>query len=409
MVESFALSNGIRVIARKISGVKSLSMGVYVGVGSSGETLPENGLAHFIEHTTFKGTEKRTAFDVSRDPELLGVMINAATTREYTYYYAKTLSEHTEATLEILSDIFLNSTYPQKELAREKGVVIEEINMYDDTPDDVCASNLSRAVFGDGAGYGRPIIGTKTNVRSFNKNAILDFKRKHYTTDNIVLSFAGDVDFESVRELCTKYFGRVPRSARAKARETELNNLCRTVVAKKDIEQEHIALGFDFPAMYGELFDEYTFIVSALGGGMSSRLFQAIREKLGLCYNIETYQQSYVKTGIWAIYAAVGLGAAEKTIAAIKDELTAFKKSGITEEEFRCVKEQLKSGLAFAEESTTTMMNCYGKKLLLHNKIYDFDERLKAIDRMTIERVNEIVTDRLDIERFALSKVIKRR
>lgn len=408
MVKTFTLDNGIRIIAKKLAGFKSLSMGVYVNVGSSYETQEENGISHFIEHVNFKGTKKRSAFDVSRDPELLGVIVNAATSREYTYYYAKTLFEHTEETLEILADIFLESTYPQKELGKEKGVIIEEINMYSDTPDDVCLNNLNRAIYGRGAGYGNAILGTKTNVKRFNKSAVLDFKKKYYTTDSIVLAFAGALEFDNIFALCDKYFGKAEKTEKSPSPEKNVKNLYGNVVAKKDIEQEHIALAFDAPATDGERYEEYRFIVNALGGGMSSRLFQSIREELGLCYTIESFMQSYEPCGTWGIYSAVGLGSSEKTLAAIKKELKKFKENGITEEEFRCVKEQIRSSLVFAEESTTALMNAYARKLLLKNEIYDADKRLKAISELDCKKINEVIFDVLDIDRYALSKVVKK-
>lgn len=408
MVKIWTLANGIRVIAVKLSGFKSLSMGIYVGVGSSSESRSERGISHFIEHVNFKGTNKRTAFDISRDPELLGVMINAATSREYTYYYAKTIAEHTEETLEILADIFNDSVYPKTELEKEKGVITEEINMYSDTPDDVCLNNLNKAIYGDGAGYGNPILGTKSNVKGFTKNFVLAYREKYYTTDSTVLAFAGELDFENIKDLCDKYFGDTKASRRTLSPERNVKNLCGRVVAKKDIEQEHVALGFTAPKTDGETYEEYRFIVSALGGGMSSRLFQSIREDLGLCYNIEAFLQTYVDCGAWIIYSAVGLGASGKTLSAIESELKKFKENGITEEEFRCVKEQVRSALVFSEESTTSVMNAYARKLLLQNEIYDADKRLAAVNALDIDRVNRVIKENFDIYNFALSKVVKK-
>ena len=406
MVKTFQLDNGIRIIAKRINGFKSLSMGVFVGVGSACETDAENGISHFIEHVNFKGTKKRTAFEVSRDPEALGVMINAATSKEYTYYYAKTLSEHTEKVLEILSDIFIDSVYPPHELEREKGVVIEEINMYEDTPDDVCTNALSRAVFGGGTGYGKAILGTKTNVRSFDREAVLAYKKKYYTTDNVVLSFAGALDFEKIFELCKRYFDRMPATKKSREPERNLVNLCKTSVRRKEIEQEHLALGFSAPKTDGEDLLEYNVIVNVLGGGMSSRLFQTVREQLGLCYTIDAYMQPYNDCGMWGIYAGVGAGASAKTIAAIKEQLDILKKNGITAEEFSYVKEQIKSSMVFVEESTTALMNVYGKRYLLQGDVYDPEKRMKEMNGLDHKKVNEVVFERLDTERFALSKVL---
>lgn len=409
MVKTGILKNGIRIIAKKLDGVKSISIGVFVGVGSAFETEKENGISHFIEHVNFKGTKKRSAFDVVRDPESLGIILNAATSKEYTYYYTKSLSEHTEKALEILSDIFIDSIYPEEELEREKGVIKEEINMYEDTPDDVCATELSRAMFGGGAGYGKKILGSKRNIERFTRQDVFNYKQKYYTTDNVVLSFAGELNFEKIIELCDKYFGAMPKTKRRKAPKHVTTNLCREIIRKKKIEQEHVALGFTAPAKEDELFDEYQVIANVLGGSMSSRLFQTIREKMGLCYTIESYLQCYKDCGSLSVYAGVREGCLDKTIEAIFNELKKFKKEGITEEEFSCVKEQIKSSIVFSEESTSAQMTVYGRKFLFENAVYDPSERLSRFDRMSLDKINGTVFNVLDIENYAVSKVVKTR
>ena len=407
MVKTFLLDNGIRIITKKLDGAKSISIGVFVGVGSAFETDKENGISHFIEHVNFKGTKKRTAFDVVRDPESLGIILNAATSKEYTYYYTKSMSEHTEKALEILSDIFIESTYPEDELEREKGVVIEEINMYEDTPDDVCATELSRATFGGGAGSGKRILGTKRNVQRLSRQDVLAYKQKYYTTDNVVLSFAGDLDAENILKLCEKYFGAMPKSKRHKAPRHVTENLCKEIVRKKKIEQEHVALGFTAPSREDELFDEYQVMANVLGGGMSSRLFQTVREKMGLCYTIESYIQSYKDCGSMTVYAGVREGCLDKTVDAVFTELKKFKKYGVTEDEFSCVKEQIKSSIVFSEESTSAQMTVYGRKFLIENAVYDPSERLSRFDKMSLINLNGAIFDSFDIENYAVSKVVK--
>ena len=409
MVKVTTLDNGIRVIAKKLDGVKSLSMGVFVGVGSAAETTRENGLAHFIEHVNFKGTKKRTAFDISRDSESLGIMLNAATSKQYTEYYAKTISDHTETALEILADLFLDSVYPDEELEKEKGVVIEEINMYADTPDDVCVTELARAVFGDGSGYGKKILGTVENVSAFKRKDVLSFKKKYYTADKIVLSFVGDLDHDEIFALCEKYFSKVPRTEQRLMPARNTHNLCRKIVTRKDIEQEHVALGFSAPSLTDKDFDEYQIAVHVLGGGMSSRLFQKIREEMGLCYTVDAFIQPYTDCGAWSVYAGVKCGYVKKTIDAVINELRIIKEKGITEEEFYSIKEQIKSSIAFAEESTTALMNVYGKKLLFENAVYDANERMARLDKLSAKAVNDVIFNKMDFENYASSKVLKKR
>ena len=407
MVKTATLDNGIRIVTKKIDSFKSLSMGVFVGVGSAFETERENGISHFIEHVNFKGTKKRTAFDVVRDPEALGILVNAATSKEYTYYYAKTLSEHTENALEILSDIFIDSIYPEDELEREKGVITEEINMYEDTPDDVCTTELSRAISGGGTGYGKSILGSKKNVALFSRENVLDYKKKYYTTDNVVLSFVGDLEADKIFDLCEKYFGRMEKSAKKREPKRVTTNLCKEISRKKKIEQEHVAFGFTAPGRNDEFFDEFQIISSVLGGGMSSRLFQTIREKMGLCYTIDSYIQSYRDCGSLCVYSGVREGCLDKTFNAVMDEMKKFKKEGVDEAEFRCVKEQIKSSIVFAQESTAALMSAYGRKLLFDNEIYDPAERLASFDAITLSRLDAAIKTRLDIDNFALSKVVK--
>ena len=203
MIFNYTLKNGIRVVVNKLPGMFSSSIGILVGVGSTSETPEESGISHFIEHVTFKGTKKRTSFDISNESDMLGAQINAYTSKEMTCYYIKSTCDHTDKAFEILSDIFVNSVYKREELDRERGVIIEEINMYEDTPDDVCVELLSQAYFGE-LGFGAPILGPKENIKRFTKKDVNAFKRKYYTTDNIVVSVSGGVDEVQFLELCEK-------------------------------------------------------------------------------------------------------------------------------------------------------------------------------------------------------------
>ncbi|MBR1890880.1 MAG: insulinase family protein [Clostridia bacterium] len=406
MIETFTLQNGIKGIVSKIDGVRSCSIGVFVKAGSCDETLAENGISHFIEHTNFKGTPTRDAFKISWDSDALGVILNAATSKEYTYYYVKTISEHTEKAFDILADIFVNSTYPSEELEKEKGVVIEEINMYEDTPDDVCLTELAMAFYGSGDGFGRSILGPKENIQRFTRNDILAYKAKYYTTDNLVLSFVGDVDVDQAKNLAERYFSAVPTSVSAKRLDKDLTPKFLKTSRVKDIEQAHLGLGFKAAGGMDEKASVYfDFISNVLGGGMSSRLFQKIREQLGLCYNIYSYSSPYVDTGMLAVYAGLNGDNIGRAYEAIMSEIQDFKKSGIREGEFELVKEQIKSSLVFAQESTSAQMTAYGRKLLLYGEVYDFDDRLKKINQVTLKEVNDFIFDEMDVENYSTSAV----
>ncbi len=407
MINFFTLQNGIRVLVKKIDGFKSVTMGVYVGAGSSYETDSENGISHFIEHMNFKGTSKRTAFELSRDADMLGISLNAATSKEYTYYYAKTISEHTENAFEILQDLFLNSTYPEGELEKERGVVIEEINMYEDTPDDVCTTELSSLFFGSGTGYGKQILGPKDNISRFSRADILNYKEKYYSTDKIVIVFVGDIDNNLAKDLCEKYFGELKSSCQSVPPKRNLTPLFRTGCREKDIEQEHLALAFKGVSVLDDNVDSVSIFINALGGGMSSRLFQKIREELGLCYTIYSYMQSYSDVGGVCVYAGLAQGSTKTAYDAIMQEIRDFSKSGITEQEFLSVREQIKASIIFSQENLLTQMGAYARKLLNSNEVYDFDKRLDKINSLDYNFVNEVMKKVLDVEKHSISIVAK--
>ena len=407
MAERFTLSNGIRGVVKKIDGVKSCSMGIFVKAGSANETVAENGISHFIEHTNFKGTKKRNAFRISWDSEALGVVINAATAKEYTYYYVKTISEHTKEAFEILSDIFIDSIYPPEELDKERGVVIEEINMYEDTPDDVCTTELIRAYYGDKPGLGKTILGPKENVLGFKRQDILAYKDKYYTTDNIVLAFVGDVTGEMAKELAEEKFGALKKTTSAPRITTGSEPLFGVSTRVKDIEQAHLSLAFKAAGQKDPEYNAFDVVANVLGGGMSSRLFQKIREEMGLCYTVYSYLLPYVDSGLICVYAGLNGDKLKEAYDAVMSEIMKFKREGVSADEFSLVREQIKSAFVFAEESTSTQMTMYGRRMLFFDEIYDFDEKLKRINALTLDEINGCVYDLLDVDKFAVSTVGK--
>lgn len=407
MIDTFILDNGVRAVVKRIDGVKSCSIGVFVKAGSADETDTENGISHFIEHTNFKGTEKRNSFQISWDADALGIILNAATAKEYTYYYVKTISEHACEAFEILSDLFINSVYSADELDKERGVVIEEINMYEDTPDDVCTTELAKAYYGDEPGYGRAILGTKANVERFTREEIFAYKRKYYNADNVVLVFVGDVTAEKARRMAEEKFGAIVKTTSSPRLIKSVAPVFGTCARVKDIEQAHLALAFNGVGLNNEKYYSYDIVSNVLGGGMSSRLFQKIREEMGLCYTVYAYSANYFDCGSTCVYAGLNGNRLADAYSAIMDEIKKFKSEGVKEEEFNLVREQIKSTLVFAEESTTTQMNLYGKRMLLFNEIYDFDKRLKKINDLTLKDINDCVFGDFDIDKYAVSTVGK--
>lgn len=394
MVHFKQLENGVRLIVKEMSGLLSVSMGIIAGTGACYETAAEDGISHFIEHLMFKGTKKRTAFQISDSMDAIGAQVNAFTAKDITCYYAKSTSNHAEEAFEILSDLFLNSTFPDDEMEREKGVVIEEISMNEDTPDDLCLDLLSKAFFGE-ENYGRNILGSKKNVKGFTKKDIQAYLSSRYTPDNIVISMAGNISFELAEKLVVKYFSGMPEK-KLEVRPLNVKLASGNLFKKKDIEQVHVAIAYPSMKRYEKLSDATQIMNAVLGGSMSSRLFQTVREKLGLAYTVYSYLSSYEQSGALTVYAGVNAENYEKSVEAIYDCIEGVKKKNISADEFKRGKEQLLSSLVFAQENTSSQMLVYGKELMYTGKIFDFEKRMKELNAVSLDDVYEAVEYNFD-------------
>lgn len=394
MVHYKQLGNGIRLIVKQMSGLMSVSMGIIVGTGASVESDSEDGISHFIEHMMFKGTKTRTAFQISDRMDAIGAQVNAFTGKDLTCYYAKSTSNHAAEAFEILSDLFLNSVFPEDEMKREKGVVVEEISMNEDTPDDLCLDLLSKAFFGE-ENYGRNILGSKKNVNGFTRDDIAAYMRERYTADNIVISMAGNITVELAEELVEKYFASVP-SRKADKRALNVTLKSKNLYKKKDIEQVHVAIAYPSMKRYERLCDATQIMNAVLGGSMSSRLFQTVREELGLAYTVYSYVTPYELSGSLTVYAGVNADSYMQSVEAIYNCIEGIKKKNLTEDEFRRGKEQLLSSLVFAQESTSSQMLLYGKELIYSGKIYDFEDRVGKLNAVTLGDVCEAIEYNFD-------------
>ena len=381
MVFEKKYDNGLRLVVKEMTGLMSVTMGILVGTGASAETDKEDGISHFIEHMQFKGTKTRNAFEISDAFDRLGAQINAFTGKDLTCYYSKCTSDHTKECFELLSDLFLNSTFPEEEMEREKGVVCEEISMNEDTPEDICMDLLSKAFYGK-EGYGRNILGTAENVRSFTVEDIYNYKKARYCPENIVISFAGGIDKVTAQALVESYFTGLEKGD-FEERSIILGAQKQSLVKTKPIEQMHIALAFPCPPRGDKDEDMFSAINSVLGGSMSSRLFQEIREKRGLAYSVYSYLSPYTIAGSQIVYAGVNPQQVGQAYDAICSLIKEMKKNGITEEEFLRSREQMKSSLFFGSESSNSQMLLYGKYMLYFNTVFDFEAKLDKINAMT--------------------------
>lgn len=403
MVHFKTFDNGLRLIVKQMPGLMSVTMGIIVHTGASVETDSEDGISHFIEHMMFKGTKKRSAFRISDDMDAIGAQMNAYTSKDLTCYYAKSTTGHAGEAFEILSDLFLNSIFPEEEIVREKGVIIEEINMNDDTPDDLCLDLLSKAFYGE-RGYGRNILGPRENVNSFTKKDIQKYMSRRYTPDNIVISMAGNIEPQYAEELVCRYFCDLQQKPAEKIT-VNVENPAKSLFRKKDIEQIHI--GFAFPSVkrYDSLFDATQILNSVLGGSMSSRLFQKVREELGLAYTVYSYLSAYEETGSLVVYSGVNAGNYIKSVEAVFDCIDDIKRKNISKEEFMRGKEQLTSSLVFAQESTSSQMLLYGKELIYSGKVYDFEERVNQISSVSLDDIMAATECNFNREKLAVAVV----
>ncbi len=404
MVFYKTFNNGLKMVICKMEGLASVSAGVMVKTGSINENDQDNGISHFIEHVLFKGTEKRSAFDISDQIDSVGAQINAFTSKEMTCYYTKSTTERLDVCLDVLADIFFNSVFDEKEIDRERGVVLEEINMSEDTPEDVCADLLAKSYYG-GQGLGRTILGSAENIKKFSREDIQKYLDKYYTADNTVISIAGNVDIDKTVEMVEKFFAeKFIRKTSQPQIITEFHapeNLFRY----KDIEQSHIAMAMPAVRFVDEDSDALNIANIIFGGGMSSRLFQTIREKLGLAYSVYSYISQYKNVGTLEIYAGVNTPSRDKAFEAILEEISKFSTGEIAEKEFLRGKEQFKSAFVFGKEGTASQMMVYGRYLLYMNLEFDFDRRITQIDSVNLDAVKRVASKYFNAEKMATATV----
>ncbi|MBS6599692.1 MAG: M16 family metallopeptidase [Clostridium sp.] len=386
----YTLKNGLRVVTEKISESNSISVGVMIKNGSRNESLELNGISHFIEHMFFKGTKKRKSKDIVEDIENVGGQINAFTSKEATCYYVKNLYTHLELSLEILSDMILNSVFSVEEIEREKGVVIEEINMGEDSPEDVLDDLNSKACYGENP-LSYPILGTIEKVKSIRREDILNFIKEKYTPQNTVISVCGKFDDKELKELIEKYFSNWNSDSNYIPTYENCEIQTGTYYKDKDIEQLHVILGLKGLPQGDEHGYALTLLSNVFGGGASSILFQEVREKLGLCYSIYCYPQPFQNAGSLSIYAGLGKNYGEKALEVILKEINKFAKEGITDDKLNINKEKLKASYILGLESTSSRMFANAKSVLFKNKITTQEDVIKRVDKISQEDIRFVL------------------
>lgn len=387
MIETRKLDCGIRIVMEKLPYVQSVALGIWVKAGAVDETKNISGISHFIEHMLFKGTEERSAKKIAEDVDRIGGQINAFTGREATCYYMKTLGSNAKQAAEILLDMFLNSKFDKTEMSKEKQVIYEEMKMIEDTPDDYAHEVISDLIF-KGCPYEKSIIGTQTSLKGISQAILKQYIADEYTRDNIVVSVAGNFDMD---EICSLFDGKLKHLKAEKQVKAFYNEPYKPSfrVKVKDIEQSHICLGTRGLPLDDENYYALSLLNNIMGGSMSSRLFQNIREQKGLAYSVYSHASSFVNAGYYNIYAGVSHDKIYDAINGIKEELEILKKDCITEDELHVAKEQLKASYIFGQENVNGRMFSMGKNIILLNRVYTPEEVINEIDAVTMNDIRK--------------------
>lgn len=404
MINCWELDSKANLVVEEIPYVRSVAIGVYIKVGSRHEDLSMSGASHFIEHMLFKGTNRRSAREIAESFEGIGGQLNAFTAKEHTCVYARTLDEHLDTAMDIIFDMLFNSSFAPKDFETEKGVIVEEINMYEDTPDDLVHDVFSQQLW-QGHSMGRPILGTLNSVQGFKREEIFDFYRRAYVPANMIIAIAGNVDTLRVKEKVESYLHPdMPDGASFTNIEIpDYVPFIKTVA--KDTEQVQICLGL--PGISYQDKRRYTLNImnSILGGGISSRLFQTIREELGLAYSVYSYPSNYSDTGSYVIHIGTGPGKVAQFFEVFHAEIDKFRQQGVIPGEVERTRQLIKSSMLMGMESVMNRMNRLGKSILMYGQVIPVDEVLEQIYAVTPEKVNHFANEVLDLPRFSLATV----
>ncbi len=397
MHDEWLLPNGLRIVGERLPYLRSVSIGAWMHVGSMMEKPEENGLSHFLEHMVFKGTAKRTARQIAEEMDAVGGQLNAFTGRDCTCFYAKVIDENLELAVDILADLVINATMDETELEKERGVILEEIAMDEDSPEDLVHDLLQSAQFGEQS-PGQPILGPAEQIAAYTRDDLLNFRKKHYAPKETVIALAGSYDPDKVLEWVTSCFGGwendiPPVETPEWQVRTGVNAL-----REKDSEQMHICMGFPGAAYATDRVYPLAVANNILGGAMSSRLFQRIREDLGLAYSVYSYPNTYKGVGTFGLYAGVSPKNAELVLKEIRAELKRFLDEGITEKEFRDSVTQLRAGYLMGLESPGARMQGLGRSTLLRGKPLSHEATLNAIESVTMDKVMEVAREVLTQE-----------
>lgn len=401
-IQTATLSNGIRVVTEYMPHVRSVSMGIWIGTGSRLETDQESGISHFIEHMVFKGTKNRSAEDIARSVDSIGGGLDAFTSKEMVSYNTKVLDEHVPIAFDVLADLVLNPLFREEDIEKEKGVILEELKMDVDNPEYLLHEIFSSNFWKDHP-LGRPIIGTKDTVTAFHREMVCKFYGRVYAPSNILITAAGHLDHAQLVGLAREHFEGLPPAAEIGPARKPRPNAQLVFRDKESLEQTHLYLGVPgYPMSHPSRFACYV-LNTVLGGGMSSRLFQNIREKQGLAYAVYSELSMYSDAGYMAIYAGCSTDTVRQVVDSIMRELRDLKDKLVTQEELRRAKDHMKGSFVLGLESTSSRMGNLARQELYYKRFFTLDEMLNRIEAVTAEEVQQIAREFFDAKQITLA------
>jgi predicted Zn-dependent peptidase len=401
-VEVTTLANGIRVVTEQMPHVRSVSMGIWIGTGSRRETPEENGISHFIEHMVFKGTKNRSAEEIARSVDSIGGGLDAFTAKEMVSFNTKVLDEHLPLAFDVLADLVRNPLFRAEDIEKEKGVILEELKMEVDNPEYLLHEIFSSNFWKDHP-LGKPILGTKDTVQKFHREMLHGYYERIYSPANILITAAGNLKHDHIVELARQHFEELRMTAEVPPDRTPVPHARLVFRNKTSLEQTHLYMGVpSYPLPHEDRFVCYV-LNTLLGGGMSSRLFQNIRERLGLAYAVYSELSMYSDTGCLAIYAGTSLESARKVVDSITHEFRDLKDNLVPEEELRRAKDHLKGSFMLGLESTSSRMGNLARQELYFKRFFSLDDMVESIEKVTAEEVQRLAREFFDAKNIALA------
>jgi predicted Zn-dependent peptidase len=399
------LKNGINVILSPLTSTRAVSVLILVKVGSRHETKKNNGISHFVEHLLFKGTKKRpSTLVISQELDSIGADYNAFTSKEKTGFYIKAESANFELIADMLSDMLTNSIFDPNEVERERGTILEEINMYEDNPMSKIGDFFEEDLFGENTALGRHVIGTKDTIKSMKQKSLMEYWAKHYNKNNIVISVAGNFNKKKVLKILEQKFSKVNTGKQNKStKKTKIKSLPEFSAHHKKTSQAHLILGFE--GLNYSHKDRYALGVLSiiLGGNMSSRLFISVRERLGLCYFIRSSAETMEDTGIFSIQAGLDLKKIDKALTAISTELRDIKTNNVSSEELNKAKQFVKGKMALSQEDSLDIASFFAEQAMIRQKISTPDEVFKKIEKVSVQDIKKVANDVIKRDKVLLS------